>query len=142
MPNRPEIKYGFSRACYSPSQDIIMMPNRETFTGKSEFFSVIYHEMAHSTDHETRLNRKNNGEISHYGDAIYSKNELVAEFTSAFLCAEAGISQNVITNQSAYIQGWLKALKNDSKMLISAAALAQKSADYIINRTELAPCEA
>jgi len=134
MPNRPEIKYGFSRACYSPSQDTIMMPERATFTGKSEFYSVIYHEMGHSVDNENRLNRKNTGEISHYGDAIYSKNELVAEFTSAFLCAEAGISQNVILNQAAYIQGWLKALKNDSKLLISAAALAQKSADYIMNR--------
>jgi antirestriction protein ArdC len=136
MPNRPEIKHGFSRACYSPSQDIIMMPERSTFTGGSEYFSVLFHEMGHSVDHESRLNRKNTGDISHYGDAIYSKNELVAEFTSAFLCAEAGISQSVITNQAAYIQGWLKALKNDNKLLISAAALAQKAANFIMNRTE------
>lgn len=49
-----------------------------------------------------------------------------------FLCAEAGISQAVIENQTAYIQGWLKTLKKDNKLLVNAAAQAQKAADFIL----------
>ena len=134
MPNRPEIKHGFSRACYRPATDEINMPDRQSFTGLNEYFSTLYHEMAHSTMHESRLNRKGTGELRHFADAEYSKEELQAEFTSAFLSAEAGISQGVIENQTAYIQGWLKALKNDNKLLIASAALAQKAANYIMNR--------
>ena len=142
MPNRPEIRHGFSRACYSPSSDTVHMPNRNSFTGQSEYFSVLYHELAHSVDHETRLNRKSSGEINHFGDPVYSKDELIAEFTSAFLCAEAGISQpKLLENQTAYIQGWLKALRNDSKLLISCAALAQKASDYILGRNSIEPVE-
>ena len=90
--------------------------------------------MTHSTGHESRLNRKGSSEVRHFGDAEYSKEELVAEFGSAFLCAEAAISPAVIENQTAYIQGWLKALKGDSKLLVAAAAQAQKAADYILGR--------
>lgn len=142
MPTRPEIRHGFSRACYCPSSDTVQMPNRNSFIGQSEYFSVLYHELAHSVDHETRLNSKTSGEINHFGDPVYSKNELIAEFTSAFLCAEAGISQpELLENQTAYIQGWLKALRNDSKLLISSAALAQKASDYILGRNNIDPVE-
>ena len=133
MPNKPEVKHGFSRACYIPSQDQVKMPNRETFTGGSEYFSTLYHELAHSTLHETRLNRKFSGELRH-GNMEYSKEELTAELCSAYLTAEAGISQGVIDNQTAYIQGWLKALRNDNKLLIASAALAQKACNFIMNR--------
>ena len=56
-----------------------------------------------------------------------------AEMGAAFLCAEAGISPAVIDNQAAYIQGWLRNLRNDRKLVIRAAASAQKAADYILN---------
>ena len=138
MPTRPEIRHGFSRACYCPSSDTVQMPNRNSFIDQSEYFSVLYHELAHSVDHVTRLNRKKSGELNHFGDPVYSKNELIAEFTSAFLCAEVGISQpELLENQTAYIQGWLKALRNDSKLLISCAALAQKASDYILGRKNI-----
>lgn len=138
MPDAPAVKHGFTRACYIPSVDEINMPLMRSFGQPEEYFSTLFHELAHSTGHENRLNRKGSGEIRHFGDADYSKEELVAEFGAAFLCAEAGISQAVITNQAAYIQGWLKALKNDSKLLVTAAAQAQKAADYILNRLDLA----
>ena len=60
--------------------------------------------------------------------------ELIAEMAAAYLCAEVGISTNVIENQAAYINGWLSKLKNDKKLLISAASQAQKAADYILNK--------
>lgn len=133
MPNRPAILTGFTRACYSPSEDHVKMPSSSAFDGPAEYYSVLLHELAHSTGHASRLNR-NLAAISAFGDEDYSKEELVAEFGSAFLCAEAGISPAVISNQAAYIQGWLKALKNDSKLLICAAAAAQKAANFITDR--------
>jgi antirestriction protein ArdC len=58
----------------------------------------------------------------------------VAEFSAAYLCAEAGISPAVLENQAAYVQGWLAKLRTDKRLVISAAAYAQKAADYILNR--------
>jgi antirestriction protein ArdC len=51
---------------------------------------------------------------------------------AAFLCGHAGIDNITINNSVAYIQGWLKALKDDKKLVIMAAAQAQKAADYIL----------
>jgi antirestriction protein ArdC len=52
---------------------------------------------------------------------------------AAFLCGHAGIENTTINNSAAYLQGWLKALKNDRTLLIHAASHAQKSTDYILN---------
>jgi antirestriction protein ArdC len=66
---------------------------------------------------------------------VYSKEEMIAEMGGAYLCAEAGISNAVIENQAAYLAGWLKKLRDDRRLLILAAAQAQRAADYILNRT-------
>ena len=79
-----------------------------------------------------RLYRPNpEGGVSPFGSATYSKEDLRAEFGSAFLCAHAGID-NTLDNSAAYIAGWLKALKGDNKLAITAASAAQKAADYIL----------
>jgi antirestriction protein ArdC len=85
--------------------------------------------------HESRLDRKVKDEAHKFGDEEYSKEELVAEMGASFLCGHAGIENAVIENNAAYIQGWLKALKNDKSLLIHAAAQAQRSTDYILNIT-------
>ena len=136
MPNRPQISHGHTRACYSPVWDRVEMPVSIAFDGPAEYYSTLFHELAHATGHESRLNRHHIIKNHSFGSQDYSKEELVAEFSSAFLCAEAGISPAVIENQTAYIQGWLKALKNDSKLLINAAAQAQKAADWIMGRKD------
>lgn len=136
MSLRPEIRHGFTRAFYSPADDSVSMPNKKAFTGGAEYYSTLFHELAHATGHESRLNRHQTIKNHSFGSQDYSKEELVAEFGSAFLCAEAGISPAVIENQTAYIQGLLKALKNDNKLLINAAAQAQKAADFIMGRRE------
>ena len=69
--------------------------------------------------------------MSHFGRANYSKEELIAEFGSAFLCAHAGID-NTLDNSAAYIAGWLKALKDDNHLAITAASAAQKATAYIL----------
>ena len=86
----------------------------------------------HSTGHQKRLAREGICEVAPFGSAVYSKEELCAEMGAAYLCAEAGITAAVIENQAAYVAGWLKKLRDDRKLLIHAAAQAQRAADYIL----------
>ena len=103
------------------------------FSGREEHYATKFHELSHSTGHPKRLHRENLTEIAPFGSELYSKEELVAEFGAAFLCAEAGIG-NTLNNSAAYIQSWLKALRNDKTLAISAASQGQKAADFILGR--------
>lgn len=129
-----ELRHGGPRAYYSPRLDYIQMPQPAAFTSPAAYYSTLFHEQGHSTGHESRLNRDFKGATT-FGDCDYSKEELVAEFCAAYLCAETGISNEQLeVNHAAYIQGWLKALKNDKKLLVSAAQKAQRAADLILAR--------
>lgn len=132
----PAFTNGNGRAWYRPSTDEIGMPERERFSGAPEWYSTLFHEMVHSTGHKKRLNREEMTDMVMFGDHSYSKEELTAEMGSAFLCGHAQISQAVISNQTAYIQCWLKKLENDPKFVISAAQKAQKAVDHIMGRKE------
>jgi antirestriction protein ArdC len=133
MPNKPEIRYGMKQACYFPALDEINMPSPEKFETSEEFYSTLFHELTHATGHESRLNRRNNKERRKFGDKQYSIEELIAEMGASFLSAISEIDHVTIDNSTAYIQGWLKALRNDTRMVIMAAAQAQKAADFILN---------
>jgi antirestriction protein ArdC len=89
----------------------------------------------HSTGSPKRLDRKSITEAAPFGSPTYSLEELVAELSAAYLCAEAGISNSVVENQAAYVSGWLKKCRDDRKLLIRAAAQAQRAADFILNRS-------
>jgi len=133
MPNKPQIVHdNVKRAYYRPCDDLVHMPSREKFVSVEEYYSTLFHELTHSTGHESRLNRKDNEKLAAFGSADYSKEELVAEMGAAFLCGYAEIENKTIDNSAAYIQGWLKQLKNDKKLIVHAAAQAQKSTDYIL----------
>ncbi len=136
MPLKPEIKHGGDRAYYSPMLDYVQMPNQETFDTPESYYNVLYHELGHSVGHQSRLNRKGVTEPTYFGSHAYSQEELVAEFCASMLCGVTGIEQATIENSAAYIQGWLKVLKNDKKLLVHAAAQAQKAADYILRRDQ------
>lgn len=130
----PTVKHGGNRACYIPALDIVHMPNRDDFNGDNgaeEYYSALFHEFAHSTGHKTRLNRREvmEAEYDHHAER-YSAEELVAEMTAAMLCSYAGID-NTLENSVAYIAGWACRLKRDPKVLMTAAARAQKAAAYI-----------
>jgi antirestriction protein ArdC len=133
MPNPPHLSVGGNRAAYAILLDTIMMPEREQFHGESEYYSTLFHELIHATGHEKRLNRdgiaRNNGG---FGSESYSKEELVAEIGAAFLNAECGILDNVFDNSVVYLTGWLSALKNDPKLIISAASKAHAAADNVM----------
>jgi antirestriction protein ArdC len=131
-PNPPAIEQN-TLAAYSPSRDTIVMPAKDLFANAEEYYSTLFHEMAHSTGHTTRLAREGIVEMQPFGSAVYSKEELVAEMGSAFLCGHAGISSRVIDNQAAYINGWLGKLRSDTRLVLTAAAQAQRAADHILN---------
>lgn len=126
--DKPEIRHGAPQAFYSPSCDYVNMPEKERFESAEEYYSTLFHELVHSTGHESRLNRKMGAK---FGSAPYSREELIAEIGSAMLCGVSHIENATLDNSVAYIQGWSKALSSDSRMIVLAAQQAQKAADYI-----------
>lgn len=119
-------------AYYSPSKDCVRVPKMEQFRNSVEYYSTVFHELAHSTGHASRLARglENNAA---FGSEDYSREELVAEMTAAGILAKAGHeSDESITNTAAYLQSWMKALKDDPAMLFWAASRAEKALDYIV----------
>jgi len=131
MPKRPEITHsGERRAYYRPSVDEVHMPDKKHFENEPLYYSILFHELGHSTGHSIRLNRKESG-VAAFGSANYSKEELVAEFASCMLCGIAGIESATIENSASYIDGWQKAIKKNRKLVILAASAGQKGADYI-----------
>ena len=134
MPQKPALTYGGDRACYSPAFDEIRMPPRKAFPTAEGFYETLFHEAGHSTGHASRLNRKEITGGIYFGSQDYSLEELVAELTAAFLCSEAGIDQPVMSNQVAYLQSWLEKLTKEPQAFVTAAARAQKAADFILNR--------
>ena len=131
MPQRPDIQHGQQTAFYAPALDQVGMPDRERFAQIERYYSTLFHELAHSTGHKSRLNREEVTGGSFFGSEDYSREELVAEFCAAFLCNHAGIA-STREQSAAYLAGWLNALKNDQGMAVWAAGRAQKAADYIL----------
>lgn len=125
------------RAYYRPSNDSITMPLINQFSSSQAFYSTFFHEISHSTGHATRLNRKEVVETSYFGSCDYGMEELTAELTSAFICAEIGISNETTERNSiAYLKNWKNAIKGDKKLFLMASQRASKSAKYILNKQE------
>lgn len=119
------------KAYYTPALDKIVLPLREQFKSTGEYYATAFHEATHSTGHPSRLNRLD--KQAHFGNEEYSKEELVAEIGSATLVAKAGLeTESTFDNSVAYIQSWLKALKNDKRMIVSAAGKAEKAVNLIL----------
>jgi antirestriction protein ArdC len=130
MPNPPRIQEGIG-AWYRPSDDLVSVPALKTFCSTDAYYSTLLHELGHSTGHESRLNRKAVTGTVRFGSDDYSFEELVAELSSAFLCAEHSLDNSIIENSASYIHGWLSVFEGNPKMIVMAAAKAQHAADYI-----------
>lgn len=122
-----DIRYG-NDAFYSISKDAICIPEKSQFALGEEFYGTLLHEMAHSTGAESRLNRHFGGS---FGSAEYAREELVAEMTSAIVCNEVGISKGVKDQSVAYLQSWLRNLKEDPKFILSLMGDINKAAAMI-----------
>lgn len=136
MRKRPDIKHEANQAFYNPRFDYVNMPNKEMFHDAPGYYHTLFHELTHATGHESRLGRlKGDAVLAKFGSEPYAKEELVAELGASYLSGVAGIQASQEDNSIAYLQGWIKALKNDPKLLVQASAQAQKAADYILGVT-------
>lgn len=130
--NCPTYSHNSGRAYYQPSMDHINVPPMKDFHNVDEYYNVMFHEMNHSTGSKKRLNRDSITNLSSFGSETYSKEELVAEIGAAMLATKCGIDNSTIDNSASYIKSWLRVLKDDKRMVISASSHAQKSVDYIL----------
>lgn len=122
------------KAYYSPSRDLVQVPMLAQYEEPAEYYSTTFHEFTHSTMKKSRCDREEENRGAFFGNGDYSREELVAEIGAAMLCNQTGIDcGKAFKNSIAYLQSWIKALKNDNKMIVWAAARAEKAARFILN---------
>ena len=132
------IKFGGNRACYNPKSDLIKMPHQSSFTSDAEFTSTLFHEIAHSTGHASRLSREGVTNLSFFGSHSYSFEELVAEFTAVFMSAQLGVIEEgdkCFNNSAAYLRSWIGKLKDNPDWAARAAQKAQKACELILSHS-------
>jgi antirestriction protein ArdC len=134
MPNRPMLAQ-HAQASYRPSTDTVSMPARTAFDHIENYYSTLFHELAHSTGHPSRVGRDGIEKVELFGSESYSKEELIAELGAAMLCGITGIEPATIQNSASYLQSWIKVLKGDAKLIVQAASVAQKAADFILGKS-------
>lgn len=131
------------RAFYSVACDHIVMPLMEQFRDVNEYYSTLFHECCHAVGSKDRLGRFDmDAKIAAFGSPEYSKEELCAECGSAMLMSHCGIETDAtFRNSAAYIQGWLAALSNDKRMIVSAASRAEKAAKWVLYGKDMKPVD-
>jgi len=134
MPDPPEIAHGGDLACYAPGPDRVLIPERAAFRSAEAYYATLFHELGHATGHPRRLDRPTLRDLCPFGSTNYSQEELVAEMAAAFLAGEAGIAPAVLEASAGYLAGWLRALADDRRLVVVAAAQAQRGADFILAR--------
>jgi antirestriction protein ArdC len=133
-PCAPAIRHGDSRAYYTPGEDRVSMPDIAAFESSEAYYRVLFHELAHSTGHRTRLERDGVANPAAFASHTYSEEELIAEMAAAMLAGFAGIgSPEADENSAAYLDHWLRKLKAEPNLLVSAGGAAQKAIDHIRN---------
>lgn len=123
-------------AYFRPSTDAIVMPPLAAFKSAANYHATLLHEMTHATGHKSRLDRLT---PARFGAEGYAYEELVAELGAAMLCAHFGIDGDL--RHAAYIESWLKSLRNDKKFILSAAGKAQAALDYLVKADQAADQE-
>ena len=126
-----------NRAYYAPSLDQVVVPMLSQYEVVELYYSTTFHELTHSTMHPDRCNRRaESGKVAAFGNEDYSREELVAELGASMLCQLTGLDcEKAFNNSVAYIQSWLKALRNDNHMIVWAASRAEKAAKYIMGES-------
>lgn len=128
------IVHGGSRAFYSPSTDVIQIPERSAFTGSptsspsEAYYSTLCHELTHWSGAKGRCDRDLTGR---FGSQAYAMEELVAELGAAFLSTELGVSTEPRADHAHYLANWLQVLKNDKRAIFTAASAASKATAFL-----------
>jgi antirestriction protein ArdC len=132
-----DIRHGGSQAFYAVDADYVQLPPFDCFHDPEGYYATLAHECTHWTRHPTRLDRDLGRK--RWGDEGYAREELVAELGAAFLCADLGLELEPRADHAAYIDSWLQALANDKRLIFTAAAHAQRAADYLHGRQTNGP---
>lgn len=124
-----DIRHGGNQAYYMIGEDRVQVPPFESFVDPEAYYATLAHECVHWTRHPSRLDRDFGRK--RWGDAGYAREELVAELGAAFLCADLGLELTPREDHAAYLASWLKVLQDDRRFIFSAAAHAQRAADFL-----------
>ncbi len=130
-----DIRQGGNKAFYSPATDHIQMPPFAAFPDPVAYYATLAHEATHYTSHASRCARDLKGR---FGSEAYAAEELIAELGAAFLCADLALASEPRPDHAAYVANWLKVLKGDKRAIFTAAAQAQKAADWLHQRQPVA----
>jgi antirestriction protein ArdC len=120
------VRHGGSEAYYSPLRDEITLPPFERFEAPEHYYATSCHEHSHWSGAKHRLAREFG---KRFGDDAYAFEELIAELTSAYLCAELGIPGTL--RHPEYLASWVRVLRADTRALFTAGARASQAADYL-----------
>ena len=133
-PDSPKVYHDQADSChYRPSADEVHMVKPEYFVSDEEYYSTFFHELIHSTGHKSRLAREGVTGLNFFGSHEYSKEELVAELGSTYLCAIAGIDRSsVIQNSASYIKSWSSKLAENEDWIVWAGSRSAKACDHIL----------
>lgn len=132
MPHIPDIRNKETDVYYDPLQDYINIPKIKTFGSPASYYAALFHQLAHSTGHHTRLNRMGLVQMSEYGCDGHTLEELVAEIVTNYLENYAGIPCPFIPDNE-YVNGWLRKFRSDRYLIFNACTLAQKAIDFLLN---------
>lgn len=131
--DRETIRVSHGSPAYTVSIDTVYMPHPSEVTTTDEYYSCLFHELAHSTGHPSRLARFSSDSARFESKEDYSKEELVAEITAALLCHECGVDGEAsIKNSAAYIQGWSRFIRNEENAFLCAINQAYKARAFIL----------
>ncbi|MBT2337139.1 DUF1738 domain-containing protein [Variovorax paradoxus] len=125
------VRYGYERAMYLPALDEIRLPWPARFTSAEAHCATALHELVHWTGHASRLNRTFG---RRFGDAAYAFEELVAELGCAFVMGHCGLIDATVEGHAAYLEAWLKVLRNDRTAIFTAARHASAAFEFIVAR--------
>lgn len=126
-----EIKHGESRAYFSPSKDIIMLPEPNSFPELGDYHATAFHELGHWTGHAQRLDRNQKGKM---GDPDYAFEEIIAEMTSAFFAAKFNLKGRL--QHTEYVGSYIKCLQQDLNLVRKASTSAGNAYDYLTSLTK------
>jgi antirestriction protein ArdC len=132
-----DFRIGGAQAYYDVGGDYVQVPPQPAFTAQIDYYRTALHELGHWTGHVSRLGRDQSGR---FATALYAREELCAELTSAFLCAALGIMPTV--RHADYLGSWLEVLRADSRAIFKAASQASKAADFLLAFAEQPQWEA
>jgi antirestriction protein ArdC len=129
------VVHGGDRACYSPAQDLIRMPDMNQFETAEAYYATLAHEHGHWTGHKDRLDRDLR---TRFDEESYAMEELTAELTAAFICSELSLGLAPRPDHVQYLDHWLRVLRADAKALWTAAKHAQRASAFLLSAAGVA----